>query len=99
LDNIEQGFSLQQLNLQPIFDLSTNKVFGYEMLLRSEKVKGPEQIFQYVQEQNKLFDLDMFSIQKAFKTINTELSVLDGVHFFINILPSTIAKAQINIKT
>lgn len=75
---------------QPIVDLSANQVLGYEMLLRSEKMGTPAKIFQWAEEENRLFDLDMYSINKAFDTINERKSVLNGFRVFINVLPSTI---------
>lgn len=75
---------------QPIMDLSANKVLGYEMLLRSDQMGSPANIFQWAEEENRLFDLDMYSINKAFDTINERKSVLNGFHMFINVLPSTI---------
>ena len=76
--------------MQPIVDLPNNKVFGYEMLLRSKEIKSPEMLFKIAEKQNLLFELDMHSIQKAFETMSTSVSTLDGFHLFINILPSTI---------
>lgn len=89
-----QTDQLQNIDLyhvfQPIIDLETNQAFGYEMLLRSDEMGTPDKIFKWAEEQNKLFDLDMRSVTIAFKTINEGISIFDGVHVFINILPTTV---------
>jgi EAL domain-containing protein (putative c-di-GMP-specific phosphodiesterase class I) len=76
--------------IQPIIELDTNQVFGYEMLLRSKEINNPELLFKYAEKNNQLYDLDMQSIHKAFEAINESVDTLDGLHLFINILPSTI---------
>lgn len=89
-----QTDQLQRLGLyhvfQPIIDLETNQTFGYEMLLRSDEMGTPDKIFKWAQEQNQLFDLDMHSVTIAFNTIRERISILDGLHVFINILPTTM---------
>lgn len=80
--------------IQPIIDITIDRVFGYEMLLRSTKFKNPEFLFNYAEQQDLLYDLDMHSIHKAFKTINDSVTLLDGLHLFINILPSTISNPK-----
>lgn len=85
---------LQKLDLyhvfQPIIDLETNEAFGYEMLLRSDEMGTPDKIFKWAEEHNKLFDLDMHSVTIAFHTIHEQISYFDGLHVFINILPTTV---------
>ncbi|MHA6252512.1 EAL domain-containing protein [Oceanobacillus sp. CAU 1775] len=76
--------------IQPIIDIKNNHIFGYEMLLRSNEIKNPELLFQYAEQEDLLFDLDMHSIQKAFEAINLSTSDLEGLHIFINIHPSTV---------
>ncbi|UOQ48222.1 EAL domain-containing protein [Gracilibacillus caseinilyticus] len=95
MNNINLGPYLSKKSLyhmvQPIVELTTNKVYGYEMLLRSKDMDSPEKIFGYAEKKGKLFDLDMYSINKAFEEINERASELKGKHLFINILPSNIA--------
>lgn len=88
-DQINDQINIHHV-FQPIIDITTNQVFGYEMLLRSKEIESPEQLFAYAEKQNKLFDLDILSIERAFQTINDSQSMLEGLHLFINILPSTI---------
>lgn len=71
-------------------ELGTNKVFGYEMLLRSKEIENPEYLFKLAEKQDKLFDLDMHSVGIAFDTINQHKLMFEGIHLFVNILPSTI---------
>jgi EAL domain-containing protein (putative c-di-GMP-specific phosphodiesterase class I) len=77
--------------IQPIIELDTNQVFGYEMLLRSREISNPELMFKHAKQINELYELDMQSIHTAFDTINNSVDVLDNLHLFINILPSTIS--------
>ncbi|MGP4105637.1 EAL domain-containing protein [Virgibacillus sp. L01] len=76
--------------IQPVMDLSENKTFGYEALIRSPEFQSPELLFRYVEKQNQLFDLDMLSILKAFKTYRREFRKSDGSYLFIKVFPSTL---------
>ncbi|APC49179.1 EAL domain-containing protein [Virgibacillus halodenitrificans] len=73
--------------LQPIINTSTNKVYGYEALLRSRHYRNPEIFFKHAREQNVLFELDMMSIYKACKM---NLAELGDIYLFLNIYPSTL---------
>lgn len=75
---------------QPIVDLITNKIYGYEALLRSKNHESPEILFTEAEQQNKLFELDMFSVYKVFHMIRKYERFLDDERIFINIFPSTI---------
>lgn len=83
--------------VQPIINLSKDQVHGYEVLLRSERLQSPESLFNYAKDQNKLFDLDMKAIYKAFTTFKTEKTHLENVYLFINIFPSTLMDPAFNL--
>ena len=76
--------------IQPIIEMNTNQVFGYEMLLRSKTIPNPELLFRHAKEQNQQLELDLHSIERAFQTINHSNDWFGDLHIFINILPSTI---------
>lgn len=71
--------------IQPIFNLETWKVFGYEALLRCEYYQNPELVFKDATNRNRLYELDTSSIFKAFTSEGTAHKRL-----FINIFPSTM---------
>ncbi len=75
---------------QPIIDLTNDRLYGYEVLLRSEGLQNPELLFNYAKEQNKLFQLDLKSIFKAFTTFDNEIAHFNGLRLFVNIYPSTL---------
>lgn len=85
---------LSQLRLyhiiQPIFDVISNKVVGYEMLLRSNRYPNPRELFGYAEQYNQTFDLDMLSIQHAFALINKHYRSLQDLKMFVNVLPTTM---------
>lgn len=95
LDKLISGSDFYHV-VQPIMNLSKNNVHGYEVLLRSEQFQNPELLFKYAKDQNKLFDLDMKAIYKAFITFKKETSDLENAYLFINIFPSTLIDPAFN---
>lgn len=85
---------LSQLGLyhmiQPIVDILTNKVIGYELLLRSSKFQNPRLLFNNAKRHGQCYELDMLSIKKAFILINKYHQSLQGLRIFINVLPTTV---------
>ncbi|USG67690.1 EAL domain-containing protein [Brevibacillus ruminantium] len=80
---------------QPICHLPEKKVIGYEALIRSLSPIGPEALFQKAIEQNRLFELDTFSILHALQTFFVSHQRQDkSVFLFVNIYPSTIVEDQ-----
>lgn len=55
--------------LQPIVDILTNKVVGYELLLRSKNFKNPRLLFNDAKEHDQCYKLNMDSLKKSF-TLN-----------------------------
>ncbi|MEC5422901.1 EAL domain-containing protein [Virgibacillus sp. C22-A2] len=90
----EQDIYIHELDfhhvIQPIFDLSKNNIYGYEVLLRSQEIQNPEILFNYAKEKNQLFELDMRSILSACENFNKNSSLLSGLYIFINVFPSTL---------
>ncbi|SET08038.1 EAL domain, c-di-GMP-specific phosphodiesterase class I (or its enzymatically inactive variant) [Oceanobacillus limi] len=75
--------------VQPILNVSTNEIYGYEALLRSNEITNPELLFKSYKEKNLLFELDMSSIQEACMRL-TEIPNSEDALLFINIFPSTL---------
>lgn len=75
---------------QPITDLRTKTTIGFESLLRSSIHTSPLQIFQDARQEDQLFELDTWSIQKGLTTYYDELFPHEQGLLFINIFPSTI---------
>lgn len=73
--------------VQPVMDLTNDRIQGYEVLLRSETFQNPELFFRQAMEQDRLFELDMLSVSKAIQMIERIKS--DSV-FYINVFPSTL---------
>ncbi|WP_066307790.1 EAL domain-containing protein [Bacillus sp. FJAT-29814] len=78
---------------QPIYDLNTMRIIGFEALLRSSSSLDPTIIFDEAIEVKQLFELDSRSIQKAVRTYLTEGSGIKG-KLFLNVYPSTIIHPQ-----
>jgi len=69
LDNIIQKKRIRTL-FQPIFDLNSNKVFGYEALSRGPKYSPlhmPEDLFNMAREHQRLFALECVCRETAIK--------------------------------
>lgn len=74
---------------QPIFNLEDNCIFGYESLIRSNEIPNPEMLFTLAKQQNKLLELDMFSIVKSIITFENQSFHLTS-KLSVNIFPSTL---------
>lgn len=72
---------------QPVIDLRDDKIFGFEVLLRSSDGRKPEHIFAAAKLENTLYELDTQSIFHACKT---GLKVFGHVNLMINVYPSTM---------
>src|SRR5690625_4834364 len=80
--------------VQPIVDILTERIIGYEMLLRCEKYKNPKELFHYAKICNKSIEFDLTSIRKAFSFINAHAYLLRDKYIFINVLPTTVTNAR-----
>ncbi len=74
---------------QPIYHLKSNKVLGYEALLRdaSELHVSPVDLFKNAERHGQQNILDFISIKNALETFQSESNVL-----FLNVFPSTLFK-------
>ncbi|WP_117168473.1 EAL domain-containing protein [Paraliobacillus sediminis] len=81
---------------QPIFDVKSLKMIGFEILLRSNVFENPEQAFQAAKEANRLYDLDIRSIHNALSTYQDSPFPIEGQLLFINVFPSTLSNPNFN---
>lgn len=95
METDQEKLILSQLRLyhliQPIVDIVTNEVVGYEMLLRCQQYPNPKQLFDYAKQYQQTYELDMLSIQMAFHWINEHHRQLKDTYIFVNILPTTLS--------
>ncbi|MEJ8546258.1 EAL domain-containing protein [Brevibacillus borstelensis] len=76
---------------QPLVQLSTGRFVGYEALLRSTANLSPETIFLTARTENRLFELDTFSMKGAIASYFSETpSASVAPLLFINVFPSTL---------
>ncbi|WP_071392626.1 EAL domain-containing protein [Bacillus tuaregi] len=76
--------------VQPITNLMSKQVFGFEFLLRTRHCQNPELLFKYAKKHDRHVDLDIKSIFKILETAKHESDNLQGFLLFINICPSTL---------
>lgn len=81
---------------QPIIDLKTGEVYGYEMLMRSmmNEFKSPNEILSVAENQGKLGGLERLVIFKALESIRKNLAVLKNVKLFINTIPNQVISEE-----
>lgn len=81
---------------QPIVDLKTGEIYGYEMLMRSmlDDFKSPKEILSVAEAQKKLGRLERLVLVKAFESIRKNLTKLDNVKLFINTIPSQVVSEE-----
>ncbi|GAA0468179.1 EAL domain-containing protein [Alkalibacillus silvisoli] len=77
---------------QPIVDLRTKEIIGFEALLRSDLFERPEQAFLSADEGKERYKLDQLSITMA---INHFSKYCDSnLPLYINVFPSTVARSN-----
>lgn len=86
----EPNKTFRHLNIQheyqPLWDLQSWNVYGYEGLFRSESNLNPEVTFSEARKNSCLFELDTYSLSKAiefFPNFKTQ-------YLFLNVYPSTL---------
>lgn len=80
-------------HFQPIFNLLSNKVYGFECLLRSHYSHDPSILFDVAKKTKSLNKIDLLSIQRALQTVNGYVneSLMKDKYVFMNIFPSTLS--------
>lgn len=73
---------------QPLPRLPNQSKFGYEALIRNTSGIGPNGFFQGAVEQNRLYQLDTWSIDQRFPA--SIFLLLSHKKLFVNLFPSTI---------
>ncbi|NLM06502.1 MAG: EAL domain-containing protein [Tissierellia bacterium] len=81
---------------QPIIDIHTGSLFGYEFLMRSkiDSFKNPFEVISVAKSQSKLRPLERLVFKKAFQTISENLDKLEDVYLFINSIPSALISLE-----
>jgi EAL domain-containing protein (putative c-di-GMP-specific phosphodiesterase class I) len=75
---------------QPIYDIQTWRVVGYEGLFRTESLINPEITFELARKNKKLYELDSRSVHKALLTYINAGHLLRHEMLFLNVFPSTL---------
>lgn len=79
---------------QPIYDIQSGVIFGYEGLFRTKYYSNPEDVFSVAKKNEKLYELDSRSVHKALLTyINADIS-LRFKNLFLNVFPTTVTNPQ-----
>ena len=81
--------------LQPIIEVSTGKVYGYEMLMRSQiaELQSPSDILRLARSQSKLHKIErltFFRSMETFKKLVEEGKIPLGTKVFVNSIGSQI---------
>ncbi|UOF92822.1 EAL domain-containing protein [Fodinisporobacter ferrooxydans] len=78
---------------QPIWDISSWDVMGYESFFRSDWNSNPEEVFQSAMKTNHIYELDTKSIIKAASTFHRVYET-NKTMLFLNIFPSTMLNPE-----
>lgn len=76
---------------QPICNIQSSVLFGFEGLLRSVKEFSPEEWFLLSKKIDKLYELDTWSINNASATFQKAGYAKKNIKLFLNIFPSTLS--------
>ncbi|WP_017185684.1 EAL domain-containing protein [Alkalibacillus haloalkaliphilus] len=78
---------------QPIYNLTENRIIGYEALFRSHLFDATEQAFHLADSCDQLFELDKLSVTKAIKYFSNYRLEEDEL-LYINVFPSTVGRSE-----
>lgn len=84
---------------QPIVDLSSGEILGYEALSRLKKtdvIKDPETLFKIAGLYAKLWDVEQLCRKKILKQVSDNSNIFAGKKVFLNVNPSVMT--DINFK-
>lgn len=75
---------------QPIYDIRTMKILGYEALIRpqSETIKSPASLIRIAREQGKLYQIERLTWMLALQAFQEQLQPDEKYLLFINSLPN-----------
>ncbi|WP_163972060.1 EAL domain-containing protein [Oceanobacillus halotolerans] len=76
---------------QPLYNLDTWEVSGFEALLRSDLIESPDKLFNIAIHNNMLYELDIASVYHALDSASKRSSIRK---LFINVFPSTMVNPQ-----
>lgn len=83
-----QTGQLQQ-HFQPIYNLTSGKLFTYESLVRCQN-HNPETLIKLANQENMLYQLDTSGIARSVFTYFTHAAARENKTLFINVFPSTL---------
>lgn len=82
-------------HFQPIIDLFTGDIFGYELLTRSKNhFRNPTALFRKAEEAGLTWELEFACRTEALKKISTLPPEFKSKHFFINVNPHTFSTPE-----
>ncbi len=82
-------------HFQPIIDLFTGDIFGYELLTRGKNhFRNPASLFRKAEEAGLTWELEFACRTEALKKISTLGPEFKSKHFFINVNPHTFSTPE-----
>lgn len=72
---------------QPIVEIDSAEIFGYEALMRDRKGKNPQELFRRAYEEGHAIALDLQCIRSAFQSFKANSN---GRLLFVNVEPITL---------
>lgn len=87
--------------LQPIFSVSAGKIYGYEMLMRSEMeyFRSPLDILRMAHSQSRLYDIEVttwFEAMKSFAALSKTGAIPNDCKVFINSISNQLMHPELN---
>ncbi len=75
---------------QPIVDLNTGDIYGYESLMRSliPSFRGPDEILRIAKAQHKLHEIEKLTFSSTLKKYTQNEDILKNKKIFINAIPN-----------
>ena len=84
-------------HFQPIVDVRTGKIFGYEALMRADVTPhlSPMTILRYAEYYDRLYDVEKSTFRNVIHTMtNNAAKLSDGKKIFINSIPGYLLKDE-----
>ncbi|WP_008826438.1 sensor domain-containing phosphodiesterase [Haloplasma contractile] len=90
---IKESIQEKEINMifQPIVDLKTNKIIGFESLLHKHKRFNTDQVFDVAGKSSLIVTLDHYILEVVFKMLSKHKAIIpQGVRFTINLSVKTL---------
>lgn len=96
LNRLLENDNMVQYIFQPIVDVATGEIFGYEALMRPmiDALRSPEDVMRLAKAQSKLYQVEKLTWMAALGAVERQRKPGDTFKIFINSVPNHVLDGQ-----